>query len=149
MEQRSFPELKTIKRTGIGFLATSFLTLGVYACGLGNTVTAPAGTGPVGTWELVRVNNSALPVTLTSREDVAIEILSEDILLRVDQSYATFTVEKFGSGANATAADTVNNLGYWGVTSGDLLIGITPATQRGDTLTIRSNARGLSVYARR
>ena len=112
-------------------------------------MTVPAGTGPVGAWELVRVNGSALPVTLSSREGGTIEILGEDILLRLDQSYAMFTVERFGSGANTTAADTVNNLGYWGVTGGDLLIGITPATQRGDTLMIRSNARGLSVYARR
>ena len=62
-----------------------------------------------------------------------------------------FTVESFFTGTvpPAAAADTVYNLGYWNTTSGDLVIGVVGATQSGDTLTIRSSDRGLSVYARR
>jgi hypothetical protein len=62
-----------------------------------------------------------------------------------------FTVESFctGSVPPAAAADTAYNLGYWNTTSGDLVIGVVGATQSGDTLTIRSSDRGLSVYARR
>lgn len=50
--------------------------------------------------------------------------------------------------APPAAADTVYNLGYWNTTSGDLVIGAVGATQSGDTLSIRSSDRGLSVYAR-
>jgi hypothetical protein len=51
--------------------------------------------------------------------------------------------------APPAAADTVYNLGYWNNTGGDLVIGVVVATERGDTLMIRSSDRGLSVYARR
>jgi hypothetical protein len=61
-----------------------------------------------------------------------------------------FSVERFYTGnAPPAPADTAYNLGYWNTTSGDLVIGVVGATQSGDTLTIRSSDRGLSVYARR
>ena len=124
-----------------------FCILAVCGCGLGNAVTG-SNTGAAGTWELVRVNAAPVPVTFTSR-GTAFKILSEIIFLRPDQTFSIFTVEKTGDVASAGPGETVTNYGYWGVEGGELSIGIAPATQLGDTLTIMSNSRGLSVYARR
>ena len=129
-------------------MTASLWTLALYACALGKTVTAPPNAGPAGTWELVRVNAAAVPVTVASGR-IAIKILYEVIFLRADQTFSIFTVEKIGDVSSATPPETVYNYGYWGDTGDDLLIGITPVTRLGDTLTIRSNSRGLSVYARR
>jgi len=77
------------------------------------------------------------------------QIVGEDILLRANHTYATFTVEKvFAGNISPAGADTVYNLGYWNTTSGDLVIGVVGAEQSGDTLRIRSSDRGLSAYAR-
>jgi hypothetical protein len=79
------------------------------------------------------------------------QIVGEDIILRTNSTYASFTIERFFAGTTppATAPDTVYNLGYWNTTSGDLVIGVARAEQHGDTLTIRSSDRGLSTYVRR
>jgi hypothetical protein len=135
-------------RIGTGAVTASFCTLAVCGCGLGKSVTAPPNSGATGTWELVRVNASQVPVTFTSR-GTAFKILYEVIFLRPDQTFSIFTLEKVGDVSSATPGETVNNYGYWEVTGGELLIGIAPAIQTGDTITIRSNSRGMSVYARR
>lgn len=134
-------------RLGTRAVTASCCTLAVCACALGKTVTSP-NSGAAGTWELVRVNADQVPVTFTSR-GIAFRILSEIIFLRPDQTFSIFTVEKIGDVAGAGPGETVTNYGYWEVTSGELLIGIASATQIGDTLTISSNTRGVSVYARR
>jgi hypothetical protein len=95
------------------------------------------------------LNGVALPaLRVTARYNQ--QIVGEDILLRTDHTYAMFTVERFFTGNTPpAAADTVYNLGYWNITSGELVIGAVAATEAGDTLTIRSDDRGLSTYARR
>ena len=79
------------------------------------------------------------------------QLLGEDIILRTNNTFASFTIERFFTGTTppAIAPDTVYNLGYWNTTSGDLEIGVATANQRGDTLTIRSSDRGLSTYLRK
>ena len=110
---------------------------------------APPVAGPAGVWELVTVNGVALPAMITSAR-YSQQIVGEDILLRANHTYATFTVEKvFAGNIPPAGADTVYNLGYWNTTSGDLVIGVVGAEQSGDTLRIRSSDRGLGIYARR
>ena len=133
----------TVKR--LEWLSSCFLV----GLGCSTAPTAPPVVGPAGIWELASVNGVALPALVaTTRYNQ--QIVGEDILLRANHTYALITVERFFTGNTPpAAADTVYNLGYWNNTGGDLVIGVVVATERGDTLMIRSSDRGLSVYARR
>jgi hypothetical protein len=114
------------------------------------STTGPSIAKTAGVWELQTVNGLPLPY-LRPTDQYTQQIVGEDIILRTNNTFASFTIERFFAGATppATAPDTVYNLGYWNTTSGDLVIGVASADQRGDTLTIRSSDRGLSTYIRR
>jgi len=112
--------------------------------------TGPSIASTSGVWELQTVNGLPLPF-LRPTAQYTQQIVGEDIILRANNTFASFTIERFFAGTTppASAPDTVYNLGYWNTTSGDLVIGVANAEQRGDTLTIRSSDRGLSTYVRR
>jgi hypothetical protein len=133
---------RTVKQ--LGWLSSCLLV----GLGCSTAPTVPPAAGPTGIWQLVGVNGVAIPdVIISARYNQ--QIAAEDIVLRANHTYAMFTVERFFTGnAPPAAADTVYNLGYWNTTNGDLVIGAVGATQSGDTLSIRSSDRGLSVYAR-
>jgi hypothetical protein len=134
---------RTVKQ--LGWLSSCLLV----GLGCSTAPTVPPAAGPTGIWQLVGVNGVAIPAVIISA-NYNQQIASEDIVLRANHAYAMFTVERFFAGnVPPAAADTVYNLGYWNTTSGDLVIGAVGATQSGDTLSIRSSDRGLSVYARR
>jgi hypothetical protein len=118
--------------------------------GCTRSTTGPSVAATAGVWELLSVNGLPLPF-LRPTAQYTQQIVGEDIILRTNNTFASFTIERFFTGATppATAPDTVYNLGYWNTTSGDLVIGVASAAQRGDTLTIRSSDRGLSTYVRR
>jgi len=118
--------------------------------GCTHSTTGPSIASTSGVWELQTINGLPLPF-LRPTAQYTQQIVGEDIILRTNNTFASFTIERFFSGATppATAPDTVYNLGYWNTTSGDLVIGVASAEQRGDTLTIRSSDRGLSTYVRK
>jgi hypothetical protein len=118
--------------------------------GCSGSTTGPSIVNTAGVWELQTVNGLPLPF-LRPTDQYTQQIVGEDIILRTNNTFASFTIERFFAGSTppATAPDTVYNLGYWNTTSGDLVIGVAAADQRGDTLTIRSSDRGLSTYIRR
>jgi hypothetical protein len=124
------------------------MLLTVLSCS-GSTA-GPSVTATAGVWELQSVNGLPLPF-LRPTAQYTQQIVGEDIILRTNNTFASFTIERFFAGTTppASAPDTVYNLGYWNTTSGDLVIGVASAEQRGDTLTIRSSDRGLSTYVRR
>lgn len=133
---------RTVKQ--LGWLSSCLLV----GLGCSTALTVPPAAGPTGIWQLVGVNGVAIPAVIISAHYNQ-QIASEDIVLRANHTYAMFTVERcFDGNVPPAAADTVYNLGYWNTTSGDLVIGAVGATQSGDTLSIRSSDRGLSVYAR-
>ncbi len=133
---------RTVKQ--LGWLSSCLLV----GLGCSTAPTVPSAAGPAGIWQLVGVNGVAIPAVIISAHYNQ-QIASEDIVLRANHTYAMFTVERFFTGNIPPAtADTVYNLGYWNTTNGDLIIGAVGATQSGDTLSIRSSDRGLSVYAR-
>jgi hypothetical protein len=114
------------------------------------STTGPSVASTAGVWELQTVNGLPLPF-LRPTAQYTQQIVGEDIILRANNTFASFTIERFFTGTTppATAPDTVYNLGYWNTTSGDLVIGVASAEQHGDTLTISSSDRGLSTYLRR
>jgi len=118
--------------------------------GCTGSTTGPSIASTSGVWELQTVNGLPLPF-LRPTAQYTQQIVGEDIILRANNTFASFTIERFFAGTTppASAPDTVYNLGYWNTTSGDLVIGVANAEQRGDTLTIRSSDRGLSTYVRR
>jgi hypothetical protein len=122
--------------------------LTVFSCS--GSTTGPSIANTAGVWELQTVNGLPLPY-LRATDQYTQQIVGEDIILRTNNTFASFTIERFFAGTTppATAPDTVYNLGYWNTTSGDLVIGVASAEQRADTLTIRSSDRGLSTYVRR
>ena len=124
------------------------LLLAMLACK--GSATGPSIASTSGVWELQTVNGLPLPF-LRPTAQYTQQILGEDIILRTNNTFASFTIERFFTGSTppGTAPDTVYNLGYWNTTSGDLVIGVASAEQHGDTLTIRSSDRGLSTYVRR
>jgi hypothetical protein len=126
----------------------SYFALAVLGCA--RSTTSPTAANPAGVWELRSVNGIPLPF-LRPTAKYTQQLLGEDIILRTNNTFASFTIERFFTGTMppATAPDTVYNLGYWNTTSGDLEIGVATANQRGDTLTITSSDRGLSTYLRR
>jgi len=126
----------------------SCFALAVLGCA--SSTTSPSAANPTGVWELQSVNGIPLPF-LRPTSKYTQQLLGEDIILRTNNTFASFTIERFFTGTTppATAPDTVYNLGYWNTTSGDLEIGVATANQRGDTLTIRSSDRGLSTYLRK
>jgi hypothetical protein len=133
----------TVKR--LGWLSSCLLV----GLGCSTATSAPSVAGPAGAWELESVNRVPLPALLTTA-GYSRQIVGEDILLRSNRTYASFTIERFLTGATPPApADTVYNLGYWDDTAGDLVIGAIAAEQSGDTLRIRSSDRGLSIYIRK
>jgi hypothetical protein len=131
-------------------LHLAFVLLALTMSGCSGSTTGPSVATTAGVWELQTVNGLPLPF-LRSTAQYTQQIVGEDIILRTNNTFASFTIERFFSGTTppATAADTVYNLGYWNTTSGDLVIGVASAEQRGDTLTITSSDRGLSRYVRR
>ena len=127
-----------------------FVLLLLTMLGCSGSTTGPSIASTAGVWELQTVNGLPLPF-LHPTAQYTQQIVGEDIILRTNNTFASFTIERFFTGTTppAAAPDTVYNLGYWNTTSGDLVIGVASATQRGDTLTIRSSDRGLSTYVRR
>jgi len=139
-----------VPRAGSLQLQLPFILLLLTGLSCSGSTTGPSVATTAGVWELQSINGLPLPF-LRPTAQYTQQIVGEDIILRSNNTFASFTIERFFSGATppATAADTVYNLGYWNTTSGDLVIGVASAEQRGDTLTIRSSDRGLSTYVRR
>src|SRR5712671_1087827 len=131
-------------------LQLPFMLLVLTMLGCKGSTTGPSIASTSGVWELQTVNGLPLPF-LRPTAQYTQQIVGEDIILRANNTFASFTIERFFAGTTppASAPDTVYNLGYWNTTSGDLVIGVANAEQRGDTLTIRSSDRGLSTYVRR
>jgi len=131
-------------------LRLPFMLLVLTVLGCKGSSTGPSIASTSGVWELQTVNGLPLPF-LRPTAQYTQQIVGEDIILRANNTFASFTIERFFAGTTppASAPDTVYNLGYWNTTSGDLVIGVANAEQRGDTLTIRSSDRGLSTYVRR
>lgn len=131
-------------------LTVQFVVLLLTMLGCSGSTAGPSVTTTTGVWELQTVNGLPLPF-LRATAQYNQQIVGEDIILRTNNTFASFTIERFFTGSTppASAPDTVYNLGYWNATSGDLVIGVASAEQRGDTLTIRSSERGLSTYVRR
>jgi hypothetical protein len=89
----------------LGWLSSCFLV----GLGCSSSSTAPSVAGPAGIWELVSVNDVALPALLVTARYTQ-QIAGEDILLRPNHTYAMFTVERFFAAdtpsAPADSADT-------------------------------------------
>lgn len=133
-----------------GSLQLSLMLAVLTVAGCKGSTTGPSIATTSGVWELQTVNGLPLPFLRLTAQYTQ-QIVGEDIILRTNNTFASFTIERFFTGTTppAAAPDTVYNLGYWNTTSGDLVIGVASAEQHGDTLTIRSSDRGLSTYLRR
>jgi hypothetical protein len=105
----------------------------------------------VGEWALTAVNGHSLPTGFYTVGSTTTDIVSGDLILRFDRTYASSNSTRPHSLPGQVASgnpDVAVNLGSWDLTSGDLTVGVAPAALTGNILIVRWNSSQLFSYQR-